>query len=205
MVILALVAFYLGPYWALGFYVLNILLVAVLGRAMSLFFKTSSPGLILEIPSLKVPSLKNMWLKIYFQLKSFVQFAWPLLIAGSVVLGLIQSLHGDALINKILSPLVVNALGLPFELGVTLVFGFLRKELSLLMMLQALGVGYQDLLTVITRDQMIVFTVFVSFFIPCLSTFVILWKEVGKKIAFLSAALSISVAVAVSVVVRILI
>jgi ferrous iron transport protein B len=204
-VILALVAFYLGPYWALGFYIFNILLVAVLGRVLSLFFKTSSPGLILEIPSLKVPSLKNMWLKVYFQLKSFVQFAWPLLIAGSVVLGLIQSLHWDAIINNVLSPLVVNALGLPRELGVTLVFGFLRKELSMLMMLQALGIGYQDLLSVITRDQMIVFTVFVSFFIPCLSTFAILWKEMGKKIAFLSAALSISVAVVVSFIVRLLI
>jgi ferrous iron transport protein B len=146
-----------------------------------------------------------MWLKVYFQLKSFVQFAWPLLIAGSVVLGLVQSLHWDAIINKVLSPLVVSALGLPRELGVTLVFGFLRKELSMLMMLQALGIGYQDLLTVITRDQMIVFTVFVSFFIPCLSTFAILWKEMGKKIAFLSAALSISVAVVVSFIVKLLI
>jgi len=204
-IILALVAFYLGPAWALGFYVMNILLVAVLGRVLSLFFKTSSPGLILEIPTLKIPSLKNVLFKVYFQFKSFVRFAWPLLIAGSVVLGLIQSLHWDAVINKILSPLVMNVLGLPRELGVTLVFGFLRKELSLLMMLQALGVGYQNLLSVISRDQIVVFTVFVSFFIPCLSTFAILWKEVGKKIAFLSAALSISVAVLASFLLRLII
>jgi ferrous iron transport protein B len=201
-IILALVAVFLGPYWALGFYILNILLVAVLGRVLSLFFKTESPGLILEIPSLKIPSLKNIAFKVYFQLKSFVQFAWPLLIAGSVVLGLIQSLHGDAIINGVLSPLVVNALGLPRELGVTLIFGFLRKELSLLMMLQALGVGYRDLLTVVTRDQIVVFTVFVNFFIPCLSTFAVLWKEVGKKIAFLSALLSVSVAILIGVLVR---
>ena len=59
-------------------------------------------------------------------------------------------------------------------------FGFLRKELSLIMMLQALGVEYKNLLTVISREQILVFTVFVSFFIPCLSTFAILWKELGK-------------------------
>jgi len=204
-VILALVAFYLGPYWALGFYAANVLLVGVLGRILSLFFKSPSPGLILEIPSLKIPSLKNIFIKVYFQLKSFVLFAWPLLIAGSVVLGFIQSLHWDRAINAVLSPLVANVLGLPRELGVTLVFGFLRKELSLLMMLQALGVGYQNLLSVISRDQIIVFTVFISFFIPCLSTFAILWKESGKKIAFLSAGLSISVAVIVSFLVRLLI
>ncbi|MGB9005784.1 MAG: ferrous iron transport protein B [Candidatus Aminicenantales bacterium] len=204
-VILALVAFYLGPYWALGFYALNVLLVAVLSRILSLFFKTPSPGLILEIPSLKIPRLKNIFMKVYFQLKSFVQFAWPLLIAGSLILGFIQSWHWDKAINTVLSPLVVNVLGLPKELGVTLIFGFLRKELSLLMMLQALGVNYQDLLSAVTRNQIIVFTVFISFFIPCLSTFAILWKESGKKIAFLSAGLSISVAVIVSFLVRLII
>ena len=204
-IILALIAFFLGPWWALGFYVFNIMLVAFLGRVLTFFFRTSSPGLILEIPTLKVPALKNVLLKIYVQLKSFVRFAWPLLIGGSIVLGLIQSFHWDAIINTVLSPLVAGALGLPRELGVTLIFGFLRKELSLLMMLQALGVGYRDLLTVITREQMIVFTVFVSFFIPCLSTFAILWKEVGKRIAFLSAALSVSVAIALSVLVRLMI
>ncbi|MCK7479535.1 MAG: hypothetical protein M0C28_20960 [Candidatus Moduliflexus flocculans] len=35
------------------------------------------------------------------------------------------------MINDVLAPLVVKGLGLPHELGVTLVFGFLRKELSL--------------------------------------------------------------------------
>jgi ferrous iron transport protein B len=204
-VILALVAFFLGPYWALGFYVMNILLVAALSRILSLFYKIPSPGLILEIPSLKIPRLKNIFLKVYFQLKSFVQFAWPLLIVGSLILSFIQSLHWDKAINTVLSPLVVHVLGLPQELGVTLIFGFLRKELSLLMMLQALGVNYQDLLTVVTRSQIIVFTVFISFFIPCLSTFAILWKESGKKIAFLSAGLSISVAVFVSFLVRLII
>jgi ferrous iron transport protein B len=203
-IILALVAFFLGPWWALGFYVANIILVAVLGRVLSLFLKEASPGLILEIPTLKIPSIKSIALKIYFQLKSFALFAWPLLVAGSVVLGLVQALHGDAIINTALSPLVTGALGLPKELGVTLIFGFLRKELSLLMMLQALGVSYQQLMTVVTANQIVVFTVFVSLFIPCLSTFAVLWREVGKKIAFLSAALSVSVAIVLSVVVRLL-
>jgi ferrous iron transport protein B len=73
------------------------------------------------------------------------------------------------------------------------------------MMLQALGTSYQNLISVVTREQIVVFTVFVSFFIPCLSTFAILWKESGKKIAFLSAGLSISVAVIVSFLVKLLI
>ena len=203
-IILALVAFYLGPLWALGFYLLNILVVALLGRLLSFFFKEPSPGLILEIPSLKLPSLRSMLKKTYLQLKSFVKFAWPLLVAGSIVLSLLQFFRADKVLNAVLSPLVVYGLGLPKELGVTLIFGFLRKELSLVMMLQALGVNYQDVLAVISREQLIVFTVFVSFFIPCLSTFAILWKEIGRRIAFLSAALSLTVAVLASLLVRFL-
>jgi ferrous iron transport protein B len=204
-IILALVAFYLGPLWALGFYLFNILLLGILGRVISLFFKTPSPGLILEIPSLKIPSLKSMAVKTYFQLKLFLKFAWPILIAGSIVLGLLQFFHFDRYINVILSPLVEKALGLPQELGVTLVFGFLRKELSLIMMLQALDVNYTDLMTIVSRQQIIVFTVFISFFIPCLSTVAILWKEIGKKVALLSIALNTGVAVILSLIVRIII
>jgi ferrous iron transport protein B len=203
-IILALVALYLGPAWALGFYFFNILLVAVIGRLLSLFFKDPSPGLILEIPSLKAPSLMTMARKTYLQLKSFVKFAWPLLVGGSMVLSLLQFLALDKVLNAAFSPLVVHGLGLPQPLGITLVFGFLRKELSLIMMLQALGVEYKNLLTVISREQILVFTVFVSFFIPCLSTFAILWKETGKKIAFLSAGLSVTVAIAVSLLVRLI-
>jgi ferrous iron transport protein B len=204
-IILALVAFYLGPLWALGFYFFNIILVAVIGRLLTLFFRAPSPGLILEIPSLKAPSLKNMLQKVNLQLKAFVKLAWPLLIGGSIVLSLLQFFSLDKVLNVAFSPLIVQGLGLPKELGITLVFGFLRKELSLIMMLQALGIDYANLLSVVSREQILIFTVFVSFFIPCLSTLAVLWKEMGKRIAFLSAGLSIAVAIFVSLLLRLVI
>jgi len=175
-----------------------------LGRIISLFFKTPSPGLILEIPSLKFPTLKNVIQKTFLQLKSFLKFAWPILIAGSIFLGFFQFLGFDKIVNLILSPLVEKGLGLPRELGVTLVFGFLRKELSLIMMLQALGTSYNDLLSVVSKEQIIIFTVFISFFIPCLSTFAIIWKEVGKTVAFISAALNTGIAIILSLVARLI-
>ncbi len=204
-IILALVAFYLGPLWAMGFYVANLAVVAIVGGLISLFLKEPSPGLILEIPTLKVPRPASILRKTWLQVHSFIKFAWPILIAGSLVLSLMGYLGADRLVNDILAPLVSKGLGLPRELGVTLVFGFLRKELSLIMMLQALGVEYRDLLSVISREQIIVFTVFISFFIPCLSTFAILWKEIGKKWAFVSAGLSVSVALVLSWIVRLVI
>jgi len=202
-IILALVAFMLGPWWALGFYFLNLGVVAVLSSILTRLFKYSSPGLILEIPGLKWPSLKNILQKTYFNLREFVRFAWPILIAGSVVLSLLSFINFDRLVNSVLSPFVSGLLGLPDSLGVTLVFGFLRKELSLLMMFQALGVGYGQLLTVISRTQLLTFVTFVNFFIPCLSTLAIIWKELGRKIALVSVLLNLSVAVLISSLVRV--
>jgi len=203
-IILALVGVFLGPFWALGFYAFNILAVAGIGRLLTLFSKEPSPGLILEIPSLKAPSPRHILQKTYIEVRSFVSFAWPLLIVGSVVLSLLQLFGLDRVLNGLLSPLVVHALGLPKELGITLVFGFLRKELSLIMMLQALGVSYSGLLTAISPEQILVFSVFVSFFIPCLSTFAVLWRETGRRVAFLSEGLGIGAATLFSLLVRLI-
>lgn len=201
-IILALVAFYLGPMYAFGFYIMNIVVVALLGFVISHFFKGPSPGLILEIPELRRPSLVSVGRKVWLQLFSFIKFAWPLLVAGSVVLSLLTWVGATPIINKALSPLVRFGLGLPQELGVTLVFGFLRRELSLIMMLQALGTDYHDLLAVITREQIMVFTVFINFFIPCFSTLAIMWKEIGKKWALISVGLSMGVAMVLAVIAR---
>jgi len=74
----------------------------------------------------------------------------------------------------------------------------------LIMMLQALGVNYKDLMTVVTQEQLVVFTVFINFFIPCLSTVALLWKEMGKRIAFLSIGLNTGVAVVLSLIARLI-
>lgn len=201
-IILALVAFYLGPFYALGFYFLNLMVIVLLGNVISRLLKQESPGLILEIPPLRLPTFMSIIRKVWLQLKSFLGFAWPLLIAGSVLLSILTYAGATPLINKILAPVVQTGLGLPQQLGITLIFGFLRRELSLIMMLQALGVNYQNLLNIISVKQILIFTVFVNFFLPCLSTLVFLWREIGRKWAIVSVFLSISVAIFLSLLVR---
>jgi ferrous iron transport protein B len=64
------------------------------------------------------------------------------------------------------------SLGLPEAVGVPLIFGVLRKELSLVMLHQALGGG--ELKDVLTSIQMVTFSVFVVFYIPCLATLLVI-------------------------------
>ena len=72
------------------------------------------------------------------------------------------------------------------------------------MMLQALDVSYKDVMTVITKEQLIVFTVFINFFIPCLSTVAIIWKEIGKRVALISVGLNTGVAILLSLIARLI-
>ncbi len=197
-VILAIVAYFLGLKYVLLLYFLNVLVIGLIGRILSSFSKSPSLELLIEVPSFKLPSLKVIFKKVLFQMEEFIFRAWPILILGSVLIAVLQYFGFEKLVNSILSPLTSGILGLPRELGVTLIFGFLRKELTLMMTAQALGVKIPQLSSVLSSSQIFVFATFITYYIPCLSTVVVMWKEFGRKIALFSMALSLLVAVLLS-------
>jgi ferrous iron transport protein B len=197
-IIYALVAYYIGPWAALFVYVLNIFVIALTGKVLTYFIPEVTPGLILEVPSFKMPSVRVVLAKTWLRMKEFVFIAWPLLILSSALLSYLEYIKGDRVINNILSPLTY-ILGLPDAVGTTLIFGILRKELSLLMLFQALGT--MDVSSVMSHEQILVFTTFVLFYVPCVATVAVLWKEFGwKRMAVISlATLVIALVVAMSV------
>ena len=71
--------------------------------------------------------------KSWRSLKDFIIVAWPILIAGSLILSLLKYYRLDVLLNQALVPLTAM-LGLPAAVGTTLIFGIMRKELALVML-----------------------------------------------------------------------
>jgi ferrous iron transport protein B len=201
-IIFALVAFLIGPNAALAIFALNILIVAVSGKILSILFPypEASLGLVMEIPAYQLPPLQNTLRKSWYRIREFIVVAWPILIVGSVLLALMEYGGIEKYINWILSPLT-HLLGLPVSVGTTLIFGLLRKELSMIMLTQALGTD--QILTVMTKTQIIVFTVFVIFYIPCLATIAALWREIGRKGALLAILYTLSVAIILALATRI--
>jgi ferrous iron transport protein B len=198
-IIFGLVAFFIGPNAALAVFALNLVIVALFGKIMTLLTPESNLGLILEMPAYQVPPLGNTLKKSWFRIREFIVIAWPLLIVGSVILALIEYADWDVLLNQLISPLT-RLLGLPLQTGATLLFGVLRKELSLIMLTQALGTT--QVLTVMTKTQIMVFTLFVTFYIPCLATIGTLWKEIGKKGALLAILFTFVTATVIGVLAR---
>jgi ferrous iron transport protein B len=178
VIIFALVAYALGPYWALGVYFFNLLVIGLLGRLSTFILPEVSPGLLMEIPEYRLPTAANVARKSWHSLKEFVVVAWPILIAGSLVLSLLKYYGFETYINQACRPFT-GLLGLPAAVGVTLLFGIMRKELSLIMLTEALGTTH--LTTVLTLTQLLTFTVFVIFYIPCAATIAALSREIGWK------------------------
>ncbi|MEW6667771.1 MAG: ferrous iron transport protein B [Thermodesulfobacteriota bacterium] len=178
-IIFAIVAFYMGPVYAASLYLLNLLVIAIAGMILSRFMPEMTPGMILEIPSYKVPGARAVAKKIWFRLREFIVIAWPLLIVGSLILSLLDYLQLSEAVNLLLSPFTSGLLGLPKEVGITLIFGILRKELTVIMLVQALGTS--DFATVLSHEQMFVFTVFTLFYVPCLATLGMLRSVIGTS------------------------
>jgi ferrous iron transport protein B len=178
VVIFALVAYALGPYWALGVYFFNLLVIGVLGKLSTIILPEVSPGLLMEIPEYRLPTWVNVAHKSWHSLKEFIVVAWPILIIGSLVLSLLKYYGLESYLNAACAPFTA-LLGLPAAVGVTLLFGIMRKELSIIMLTEALGTT--QITTALTHAQLLTFTVFVIFYIPCAATIAALSREIGWK------------------------
>jgi len=197
VVIFGLVAAFMGPAWALAIYLLNIVVIVLLGTVMAKWIEGASPGLVLEIPELSLPDPGTLVAKTWLELKEFITIAWPLLIVSSIVLGVLEWLDAADAINAVLSPLTVWLLGLPAVVGMTLVFGVLRKELTLVMLVQALGTTEVNM--VLSTQQLLTFTLFVVFYVPCIATIAVLAKQMGWRDAMAISGFTVVVAVVISV------
>jgi ferrous iron transport protein B len=198
-VVFGLVAFYLGPRLAALIYLFNLIVIALVGRLMSLVMTEKTPGLIIEIPVYRLPTFKTVLHKTWFRAREFIVDAWPLLIVGSVVLEIFNRFNISRWLNLALRPFTW-LLGLPSAVGVPLIFGVLRKELSLIMLRQALDVT--DFSQALSPVQMITFTVFIVFYLPCVATLMALRRELGGQDAARISALTVVVAMVTALIAR---
>ena len=199
-VIFGLVAFYVGPWAALGIYIYNLFVIAITGKIITHFLPEDSPGLILEMPVYRVPTLKTVTAKAWFRIREFIFEAWPVLIIGSIVLAIMNYYSVTDYINTIFQPFNW-LLGLPKQVGTPLVFGIFRKELSMIMLAQAFGTS--NYAAVMTPHQMVIFTVFVVFYIPCFATMISIRNELGRKSMWAITGLTVLVATLAALLVRV--
>jgi ferrous iron transport protein B len=187
VVILGLVAAFVNIWWALALYAFDILLIIVVGRIAFKAVPGESVGLIMEMADYHVPSASVVLKQTWTRTKSLIWIVFPAYIIGSAI---IQAFYAAGLltpVNNLLSPVTVLWLGLPAVIGITLIFGIVRKELTILTL--AVIFHTTNFASIMSPVQLIVLALVSMLYIPCISVILVLASEFGWK-----KALSISVA-----------
>jgi ferrous iron transport protein B len=196
IVILGLVAKFVSVWAGLSIYLLMLGLIVVIGYILGRAVKGEETGFVLEMVPLRVPSLKDVIDKTWMQMKEFIEVAFPLLIVGSAVLGVLQFIGFLNTMNVVLAPLISGWLGLPDFTATALIFGILRKEMALETL--AVMAGTWQFNVVMTPLQMYVFAVFTTIYMPCLASITMLKRVLGWRDTLKITALTVLLALLVS-------
>lgn len=192
-VVLGLVGAFVGWQWAVGILIFQFVLIYLLGRLLNKLIPSTSPGIIMEIPEYRMPSLKIVWRQTWFKFKDFLTIGVPLIIVGSIVIESLRVFNWLDYITNALKPVTVSWLGLPSFTGILLIFGILRKEANLALLISFAGGAVVT--SIITPLQMVVFSIVIMLYIPCISTIAVLLKEIGVKVTALIVVAEIALAI----------
>ena len=189
-VVLGLVGRYLGMDWVLVLFAINFLVLIIVGK----FLNKSMPGecteLIMEMHEYRVPNYEVILKQTWVRTKEFIFKALPIIIVLGIFLEILVIFNALDPINALISPITVFWLGLPAITGVFLIYGILRKELTLVL----LGLLAGDLSLLLTDIQMFVFSLVTMLYIPCFATIIVIAKQTNWKYALQISLLEIVLA-----------
>jgi len=200
-VILGAVGHYLG--WQPTLLVLGILVAVWLGVGLSLqkMVPGTSRGLVMEMFAFRRPSLRRVAGKAWEQFKEFLFIATPIVVVGSLVLGGLYETGWLVRLGGPFEPIVEGWLGLPAIAGLTLLLGFLRKELSLQLLVAlavatagSVGAGLTDIMS---ATDIVVFAVVNAIMLPCISTMTVYWRRNGMVTTVIALAATVAIALVI--------
>ncbi len=182
-VIAGAVSRYVGWEAALGIYGIVAALGWATGWGINRVLPGRSTGLVMEMFPFRTPSVRAMLKRTWYRFKGFVWVAMPVVLAGSLVLGIIYETGLVWAFTAPLSPIVEGWLGLPAVAGLTLIFAVLRKELALQLLITLAiaqhGASAGEITAFMDRGQIFTYALVNTLYIPCIATIAVLGREIG--------------------------
>ncbi len=164
----------------------------VVGLLLNRFLAGGSPEIFTEIPPYRTPYWRATLKKLWMRIRNFLTTAVPFVLLGVLLVNVMYALGIIDLIGNIASPVVVGLLGLPPAAAGALIIGFLRKDVAVGMLLP-LGLSMQ---------QLIVASVVLAMYFPCVATFAVFLRELGIKDTVKSTMIMIGMALLVGSILR---
>jgi len=176
--IFGLVGQYGGEYVALVYGTLFAVWV-ILGTLLHRLLKGFSPELLIEIPPYRIPPWGAIIQKLGGRIRGFLLEAIPIILAAVLIINVLFVFGIFDYVASFASPVIKGILGLPEESVTAVVIGLFRKDAALGMLA----------LSAMTAKQMVIGSVVLTMFFPCIATFVVLLRELGPRDFLKSAAI----------------
>jgi len=202
VIIIGTVGNYVGIGYALVVYLILFSMVLMVGRLMNKYMKFEPTSLAIELPELTFPRPRNVLYKTGMRISEFFIIAFPLLLVGSIIL---EFLMVYGVLDGLVQPMAwftVGFLGLPAVTIIALIFGVLRKEMALQLLVVLFGTT--NLALVLSPEQMFIFALVMATFMPCVAAFAVLRSEFSIRDALKISLGSIAIAFTLGTVVNIL-
>ncbi|MBU0700951.1 ferrous iron transporter B [bacterium] len=171
---IAMVVGLLGKHGEAGLWIVFVTLFAVwivLGVILNRVMSGESTEMFLEIPPYRFPYLPGLIKKVWMRIIWFIREGVPWIMVGIFIANILHTSGIIEVIAKFTQPVICGIFGLPVEAAGALLIGFLRKDVAV-GMLAPLG---------LTLPQLIVSSVVLTMYFPCVATFSILLKELGIR------------------------
>lgn len=146
-------------------------LLVLTGTLLNSFLPGSVSPLLIELPPLRLPKMKNVVVKAGRRALDFFKEAFPIFAAGTLFLGILDVTGLLGAIRKLLEPLTMNWLHLPPEVADILLMGLIRKEFGAAAILNLHMSPLQNFVILLT----------LSLTVPCIASALIMFKERGWR------------------------
>jgi ferrous iron transport protein B len=141
----------------------------ILGIILNKTIKGESMEIFLEIPPYRLPYFQGLIKKLWMRIIWFIKEAVPWVLTGVFIANILHTLGVIDFIGKFATPIVSGILGLPKDAVGALLIGFLRKDVAVGMLIP-LNLSF---------SQLVVASVVLIMYFPCVATFATLVKELG--------------------------
>ncbi|MEA2053888.1 MAG: ferrous iron transporter B [Candidatus Thermoplasmatota archaeon] len=157
------------------------------GLILNKFVRGESPEIFLEIPPYRRPSARAVAKKTWMRVRWFLHDAIPWLFFGVLVVNILYAIHFLQWLGGIFLPVTEGWLGLPRESTTALLIGFLRKDLTVGMLLP---LGMKTM-------QLVIASTILAVYFPCVATFAVMLKELDIKDLIKSMSIMVIMALTV--------
>lgn len=150
----------------------SLLTVAVvLGVLLNTYSKGTTPSLLAEMPSYRVPGPKMQFKKLASRLGGFFKEAVPLMMVGILLVQVLLLTGVLDVLFKIAAPVITGLWGLPKETVSAMLVGIIRKDAAIALLVPLNLTGAQTITAVVT----------LVLYFPCVATYTVLARELGGR------------------------